>query len=47
MRRNTHYINIVILLAAILAAGCAKITTPTGGPTDTTPPKVVKVDLII
>ena len=44
MRRNTHYINIVILLAAILAAGCAKITTPTGGPTDTTPPMVVKVE---
>ena len=32
----------IIILAAFLA-GCAKISSPTGGPRDTTPPKAVKM----
>ena len=34
----------IILIAALLCAGCAKIVTPTGGPKDTTAPKVVKTE---
>ena len=43
MRENRYHIGFVIIFA-ILLAGCAKIVTPTGGPKDTTPPKVVKVE---
>ena len=43
MRGNRHHIGIVVIFA-ILLAGCAKIVTPTGGPKDTTPPKVVKME---
>ena len=44
MRLTTK--NIIIILAAVtcfLLAGCAKIATPTGGPKDTYPPKIVKM----
>ena len=43
MRENRYHIGVVIIFAMLLA-GCAKIVTPTGGPKDTTPPKVVKVE---
>lgn len=43
MRGNRYHIGVVVVFA-ILLAGCAKIVTPTGGPKDTTPPKVVKVE---
>lgn len=43
MRANT-YITAIVCFMALLIVGCAKITTPTGGPKDTTPPKVVKVE---
>ncbi len=33
-----------LLIASLLCSGCAKIVTPTGGPKDTTPPKVVKTE---
>lgn len=33
----------LIFAALFLLAGCAKISSPTGGPRDTTPPKVVKM----
>lgn len=33
-----------LLTAALLCTGCAKIVTPTGGPKDTTAPKVVRTD---
>ena len=33
----------IFLLIVLLLAGCAKIASPTGGPRDTTPPKVVKI----
>ncbi len=38
MKRITLVFTVVLLLA-----GCAKISSPTGGPRDTTPPKVVKM----
>ena len=44
MRLTTKII--IIILAAVtcfLLAGCAKIATPTGGPKDTYPPKIVKM----
>ena len=34
----------ILLLSALLCAGCAKISTPTGGPKDSTPPKVLKTE---
>ena len=43
MRSNT-YIAVVVSMMTLIFAGCAKITTPTGGPKDTTPPKVLKVE---
>ena len=43
MRANT-YITAMVSLMALFLAGCAKITTPTGGPQDSTPPKVLKVE---
>lgn len=43
MRANT-YITAIVSLVALLLAGCAKISAPTGGPKDTTPPKVVNVE---
>ena len=43
MRANT-YIMAIVSLVALFLAGCAKITTPTGGPKDSTPPKVLKVE---
>lgn len=43
MRANT-YITAIVSLVALFLAGCAKITTPTGGPKDSTPPKVLKVE---
>lgn len=43
MRANT-YITAIVSFVALLLAGCAKISAPTGGPKDTTPPKVVKLE---
>ena len=43
MRANT-YITAMVSLVALFLAGCAKITTPTGGPKDSTPPRVLKVE---
>lgn len=44
MRLTTKYITILFTaVACLLMAGCAKIVTPTGGPKDSTPPKIVKV----
>ena len=43
MRTNT-YITVMLSLMVAIFAGCAKINAPTGGPKDTTPPKVVKVE---
>lgn len=43
MRANT-YITAIVSFVALLLAGCAKISAPTGGPKDTTPPKVVNVE---
>ena len=34
---------VTIIILAAFFAGCAKISSPTGGPRDTTPPKVVKM----
>ena len=34
----------ILLLSALLCTGCAKIATPTGGPKDSTPPKVLKAE---
>ena len=34
----------ILLLSTLLYAGCAKISTPTGGPKDSTPPKVLKTE---
>jgi len=42
--RKTIYLTIIAFFLGIIGAGCAKITTPTGGPKDSTPPKVLKVD---
>jgi len=33
-----------VLAIVLLFAGCAKITTPTGGPKDTTPPKMLRAE---
>ena len=41
-KKGIDVIAAMIILAAFLA-GCAKISSPTGGPRDTTPPKVVKM----
>ena len=41
-RKGIDVIAAMIILAAFFA-GCAKISSPTGGPRDTTPPKVVKM----
>lgn len=38
-----HITLLLVMAASILVSGCAKIVTPTGGPKDTTPPKIVKV----
>lgn len=44
MRLTTKHITIlVIMVIIVLMAGCAKIVAPTGGPNDTTPPKIVKM----
>jgi len=44
MRLTTKYITILLIaVACILMAGCAKIVAPTGGPKDSTPPKIIKV----
>lgn len=42
--RKTVFLTITVFVLGLLGAGCAKITTPTGGPKDTTPPKVLKVE---
>ncbi len=34
----------ILLLSTLLCTGCAKISTPTGGPKDSTPPKVLKTE---
>lgn len=45
MRLTTQYITILIAaVTCVLLAGCAKIATPTGGPKDTNPPKIVKME---
>lgn len=41
--RVTFRIVGVFLSAVLFLAGCAKISSPTGGPRDTTPPKVLKM----
>jgi hypothetical protein len=41
-RKGIDVIAAMIILAAFFA-GCAKISSPTGGPRDTTPPKVLKM----
>lgn len=40
MLKNIHYIVFLILL--LILASCAQVVTPSGGPKDTTPPKVLK-----
>ena len=34
----------ILLISALFCTGCAKIVTPTGGPKDTTAPKVLKTE---
>lgn len=41
-KEGIDVIAVMMILAAFLA-GCAKISSPTGGPRDSTPPKVVKM----
>jgi uncharacterized protein (DUF2141 family) len=41
-KKGIDVIATIIILATFIA-GCAKISSPTGGPRDTTPPKVVKM----
>lgn len=43
-KRNRHIIVFLLSAAILVFGGCAKITAPTGGPKDTTPPKVLKTD---
>ncbi len=40
MHKNINYILFLLLL--LIVASCAQVVTPTGGPKDTTPPKVLK-----
>ena len=42
--RKAIYLTVIVFVLGLLGAGCAKISSPTGGPKDTTPPKVLKVD---
>lgn len=42
--RKAVYLTFIAFFLGLLGAGCAKIATPTGGPKDTTPPKVVKME---
>lgn len=42
--RKIIYLSIMVFTLGVIGAGCAKISTPTGGPKDTTPPKVLKVE---
>jgi hypothetical protein len=44
MKQRSIHIIVIIATMVALFAGCAKIVTPSGGPKDTTPPKVVKVE---
>ena len=44
MKPYSTTIAAICLLAVLLFAGCAKISAPTGGPKDTTPPKVLKTE---
>lgn len=44
MHLTTKYITIILAaVICILTAGCAKVMAPTGGPKDSTPPKVLKI----
>ena len=42
--RQTICLIFIVFSLGLLGAGCAKISSPTGGPKDTTPPKVLKVE---
>ncbi|MCR4877805.1 MAG: Ig-like domain-containing protein [Bacteroidales bacterium] len=44
MKPKSPTIAAICLIALLLLAGCAKISAPTGGPKDTTPPKVAKME---
>jgi len=37
-----HTLTLFMMVVAAICAGCAKISAPTGGPQDSTPPKVLK-----
>ena len=44
MRLTTQHITILLTtVTCLLMSGCAKIVTPTGGPKDSTPPKIIKI----
>ena len=44
MKPKSPTIAAICLIVLLLLAGCAKISAPTGGPKDTTPPKVAKME---
>ena len=43
MTMKKSIVVVTMMILAAFFAGCAKISSPTGGPRDTTPPKVLKM----